>query len=505
MDITDQLSSNLDWNTVELTEIGFGNTTITIPPGSQYFQTVVPMTYQGLTFNVAIEFSINTQTGLLSASFQTIDPRTNLPPDALVGFLPPEDGTGIGMGQLSYTVQPLAGLPTGTQIRNVAIVTFDQGETIATDQVNEDDPTQGVDPTKQDLITIDAGPPTSSVNPLPAVTTSPFVPVGWSGTDDPGGSGIASYTVYVSTDGGPFTPWLAGTTLTEAIYQGQSGDTYAFYSVATDNVGNVQPTPTVAQATVQILAPMTVTSIDSVSPDPRNTSVPTLNITFSLPIDTSSLAPGAIALTDNGQSVSTSGASLSLVSGTTYQITGLAGLTSAEGNYTLTVYAAGIQDQYENPGTGSVSISWLMDTTPPTSTVNPLPAISTSTSFTVSVSGSDPSGSNGSSPSGVAAYAIYDSEDNGPFTFWTTVTPTNPSATFTGQFGHTYGFYSVATDLAGNVQPTPAEAQQTVQLINALSVSSLTAVSPNPRNSSVSSINVTFSEPINTGSLSPAP
>ena len=114
---------------------------------------------------------MNTQTGLLTASFQTIDPTTDLPPDALIGFLPPRMGPGIGMGHISYTVRPLAGLPTGTQIRNIAYVTFDQGETIATDQVNEDDPSDGVDPTKQDLITIDAGPPTSSVNPLPAVST----------------------------------------------------------------------------------------------------------------------------------------------------------------------------------------------------------------------------------------------------------------------------------------------------------------------------------------------
>ena len=74
----------------------------------------------------------------------------------------------------------------------------------------------------------------------------------WSGSDDPGGSGIASYTIYVSTDGGAFTPWLQGTTLTQADYPGLSGDTYAFYSVATDNVGNVQPTPTAAQATTTV-------------------------------------------------------------------------------------------------------------------------------------------------------------------------------------------------------------------------------------------------------------
>ena len=38
----------------------------------------------------------------------------------LIGFLPPEDGTGRGLGYFSYTVMARAGLPTGTQFRNVA-------------------------------------------------------------------------------------------------------------------------------------------------------------------------------------------------------------------------------------------------------------------------------------------------------------------------------------------------------------------------------------------------
>ena len=33
------------------------------------------------------------------------------------------------------------------------------------------------------------------------------------------------------------------------------------------------------------------------------------------------------------------------------------------------------------------------------------------------------------------------------------------STTFTGQVGHTYGFYSVATDPLGFTQPTPRSAQ----------------------------------------------
>ena len=115
------------------------------------------MTFNGQTFNVLVQIGINLANGLITAQFFSIDPTTQLPPDVLTGFLPPEDGTGRGMGHISYTVSPKAGLPTGTQIRNVADVSFDEQPIIATDQVSETDPTQGVDPAKQALVTIDAG------------------------------------------------------------------------------------------------------------------------------------------------------------------------------------------------------------------------------------------------------------------------------------------------------------------------------------------------------------
>ena len=196
-----------------------------------------------------------------------------------------------------------------------------------------------------------------------------------------------------------------------------------------------------------------------------------------------------MTLTDNnGANLITSAVSVSLVSGSTYQISGLSGLTAAEGHYTIAVNSALIKDAYGNLGTNSDSTSWLMDTTPPISTVSALPAQTTSTNFSVAVDSNDPSGSNGSTPSGVASIAIYDSTDGGPFTILATVTPANPSASFTGIAGHTYGFYSIATDYAGNVQGTPAVAEQIVQILSPLSVISVTAVSPNPRNTAVSSV-----------------
>jgi hypothetical protein len=88
--------------------------------------------------------------------------------------------------------------------------------------------------------TIDNVAPTSDVRALPAETTDPTFQVTWSGQDDPNGSGIADYTIYVSTDGGAAVRWLTDMTQTNALFTGVAGNTYAFSSTATDNAGNVE-------------------------------------------------------------------------------------------------------------------------------------------------------------------------------------------------------------------------------------------------------------------------
>ena len=219
--------------------------------------------------------------------------------------------------------------------------------------------------------------------------------------------------------------------------------------MATDNAGNVQATPTAAEATVQILSPVTVTSIAAVSPNPRNAPVSTIFVIFSEPINTNTLSPGAFTLTDNGgPNLITSQPFVTHTSGDTYGVQGLTALNTASGQYVFTVNGTDIKDENGNSGTGSLSISWLMDTTPPTSHVNPLPARGTSLNFTVSVKGSD----GGSPPSGVASYDIYSSTNGGKWTFWTNVPASSPTASFTGQSNTTYTFYSIAHDHAGNVE-----------------------------------------------------
>jgi pimeloyl-ACP methyl ester carboxylesterase len=438
--ITDQLDSNLDWSTFQLTSIVWGNNILSIPAGSQHYQATVPMTYNGETFDVEVEAGIHTSTGQVYATFQSVDPDTELPPDILTGFLPPEDGTGRGMGYVGFTIQPKAGLPTGTQIRNVALITFDENGAIATDQVNDDDPSQGIDPTKEALVTIDSGAPTSTVAALPAVTTVNSFPVSWSGTDDAGGSGVGSYTIYVSDNGGAFTPWLIDTTETSADYVGQDGHTYGFFSVATDNVGNQQSTPSAAQA---------MTTVDATPPTSSVAVLPDYSA-GSFTVSWSGSDSNGIGIADYDIYVSDNGGAFAPWLTNTTQTSAI---YSGQNGHTYGFYSIAI-DKLGNvqPTPTSARASTVVDSVPPTSSVAALPSFSLGT-FTLSWAGSDNTGG-----SGLASYSIYVSDDGGPFTALLTNT-TLTSTTFTGANGQTYGFYSVATDNVGNVQATPASAQ----------------------------------------------
>ncbi|MCY2954337.1 MAG: DUF6531 domain-containing protein [Planctomycetota bacterium] len=252
VDVTDQLNNNLDWTTFKLTELGFGDTVISVPANSQHFETSVLMDCSGRTIEVQIRVGIDLATGKVRAQFSSIDPTTGLPPDVLTGFLPPENGTGRGQGYFTYIVQPKAGLMTGTQIRNIAVIQFDFGESIATNQISPHDPSKGVDPAKECLNTIDSLPPSSHVATLlPQSWTTDFV-VSWIGEDDSGGSGVGGYDIYVSDNGGPFTLWMNATTDTSALFTGQPFHTYAFYSVARDNVGHVEAAPAAPDAQTMV-------------------------------------------------------------------------------------------------------------------------------------------------------------------------------------------------------------------------------------------------------------
>src|SRR5262249_840405 len=135
--------------------------------------------------------------------------------------------------------------------------------------------------------TVDAGDPSSSVAALPAITGTASFTVNWGGSDDTSGSGIGLFDVFVSDNGGAFTPFLTGTPLPSATFTGQFGPTYGFYSVATDNVGHREGTPTAAQASTFLAGPPTST----VAPLPPTLTTPTFALSWS-----GSPGPGATSI-----------------------------------------------------------------------------------------------------------------------------------------------------------------------------------------------------------------
>jgi hypothetical protein len=88
----------------------------------------------------------------------------------------------------------------------------------------------------------DTTPPTSSVEPLAADSPAAFT-VQWMGLDNAGGSGVVNYDVYVSDNGDPFTLWRDHSSSTSAVFYGDDGHTYAFYSIARDFAGNEEAAP----------------------------------------------------------------------------------------------------------------------------------------------------------------------------------------------------------------------------------------------------------------------
>jgi RHS repeat-associated protein len=133
------------------------------------------------------------------------------------------------------------------------------------------------------------------------------------------------------------------------------------------------------------------------------------------------------------------------VSYTVTPYTGLATGTSITNSATITFD--------NNPPITTPAVVNMLDAGTPQSQVTLSNNVSLGNTFIVSWSGTDNNGE-----SGLAGYNVYVSDNGGPFQLWlgnTTLT----SAAFTGEPGHTYSFYSTATDNAGNAQTPPSQPQ----------------------------------------------
>lgn len=240
--IVQEMDPDLDLRTFQLGEYGWSDLIFeqdSVRPN--LFRRIDLTETEG--YFVDVTAGIDLATNTLTWTFTTIDPVTgDKPLDALTGFLAINDDTGIGEGFIRYTVRTLPTAQTGDVINSEATIVFD---------------TEGPIDTPPIFNTIDAVAPTSMVDALPPISETGIVDVDWSGEDDPDGSGVAYYDVYVSLDDGPFEIWLENTTETSGTFvpDGSVGK-LAFYSVAVDNVGNAEAPPLIPDASTVIGSPV---------------------------------------------------------------------------------------------------------------------------------------------------------------------------------------------------------------------------------------------------------
>ena len=253
MAVLDQLDSHLDWPTFTFEAFQVGTYTVSVPQGTRSFTQNVDLRPE-LPAIVQVSGTFNSTTGVVQWYLKGIDPYTGL----LADFLPPNTDSVAprGEGWVSYSVKPKANLPTGTVIKNKATIDFEVGV-----------PPAPMD-TPEVFNTIDSTRPASQVLPFNGTGCASFE-VKWSGTDE--GSGIRNYTIHVSDNGAAYQQWISNTVETHATFAGTAGHTYAFYSVAQDNVGNTEEAPSKADATNTVTGSLTLSAESQTFPSTGGT------------------------------------------------------------------------------------------------------------------------------------------------------------------------------------------------------------------------------------------
>ncbi|MGO9456199.1 MAG: beta strand repeat-containing protein, partial [Acidimicrobiales bacterium] len=254
--VVEPLPAGINPTSVSLTGFGFGFGTVhvSLAGHKQSFTKTLPHAAPNGDV-VRVTGSFDPSASAITWLFEAVNPKTgDVDSAATAGFLLPDTTAGKGEGYVSFSATMLPGLTTGTTVATQATITFDRNAPLSTSMWKN---------------TIDANVPTAHVAALPATTAAGTLPVSWSGSDGDG-SGVATYNVYVSDDGGTLTLWKADTTATSADYPTTKGHTYGFAAQATNHVGTSGPTPTTAQVT---------TSVESSTPKPRFTSAASATFT----------------------------------------------------------------------------------------------------------------------------------------------------------------------------------------------------------------------------------
>lgn len=187
-------------------------------------------------------------------TFNSIDPETGWNPWQVDrGMLPVNDSTHIGEGFLKFQLQPNPNMETGDTISFAANIVFDQNDTI---------------PTNRWCVTIDAGMPVSKVKGRKDSKNENLYHLTLQAADDEGGSGLKRVVLYQANNFGIYEEFAVCPLDTVIDFEGEPGRQYSFFTLAEDNVGNLEPLKETADLVINInVAPTDITLSDTVFQD----------------------------------------------------------------------------------------------------------------------------------------------------------------------------------------------------------------------------------------------
>jgi len=231
--IRHQLDPNVDPYTLRLGDFGFGSFNFSVPPNSITHSNRLDVS-DSLGVFVDVIAGIDAQNNEAFWILKSVDPATGQTPiDAALGFLEVTDTTITRFndsipkpseGFVSFSIMPNSALLTGDTILADASIIFDENAPIETNVWKN---------------TIDAFPPSTSMNPVDTVIGSSIY-LSWNSIDDTGGVGVENYDLYISENGSDFKLYTNAIDTNYYEFTGNGGITYSYVVVARDWVGNVE-------------------------------------------------------------------------------------------------------------------------------------------------------------------------------------------------------------------------------------------------------------------------
>ncbi|HYS72167.1 MAG TPA: Ig-like domain-containing protein, partial [Thermoplasmata archaeon] len=291
----------------------------------------------------------------------------------------------------------------------------------------------------QPFVMVDRTPPSATTSPLPTYENALTFTIPYTASDG-NGVGIGNVTLWWRQGGGwtPYVTQPGGPTGTFSFTASSGDGTYEFAATADDLAGNQEANPNTNESWTIV---DTVRPGSHVNPQPTWHNTATFLVSWGPDNGVTDIATYEIQYNHAG-------------AGWTPWMVVTASVTSAMftanpawGVYEFRSKARDVAGNYEIPPAGNDTWT-IVDTEPPGSNVLALPTYETSLTFPVSW---DRVGD----AYDIATFRIEVKDNAGAWSVWIASTP-NRTANYTGVDGHTYQFRSIATDYAGNVEPTPS-------------------------------------------------